>query len=325
MTDNSKARASNAIEVARDVIGKEAAALTLLADNLPAQFTDAVDLLVDTGGHLVITGIGKSGLIGRKLAATFSATGSPAFFVHAAEAAHGDLGMIKPGDTLIVLSNSGASAELRWVLNFARSANVPIIAIGARERSQMMQGATVPLLLPTVAEACPEKIAPTTSTAMMLALGDALAIAAMQRRGVTRSLLVGLHPGGSIGFGNLPVDALIENDSPLPLVRAETPMRDVVLEITSARKGVAGVVDDRGRLIGVVSDGDLRRSFDKILLATAGDVMGRAPKTTPSGTLIGQALETMRRHEITALFVMREDDPARPKGVVNIHDLSGPA
>ncbi len=308
-----------------EVIEQEAAALARLATCLPTNFDEAVSAITDNRGHLVIAGVGKSGHVGRKMAATFSATGTPSFFVHAAEAGHGDLGMIRSDDVIVILSNSGSSPELRPILDHARLRGITVIGIASREQSPLLQEANIALLLPEIAEACPEGIAPTTSTTMMIALGDALAIAAMKVRGVSRNLLVSLHPSGSIGFGNLPVDCLLRDGGPPPVVRKDASLRDVVLEISSGRKGLVGIVSDAGNLIGVVSDGDVRRALDRFLTARAEDVMTCQPKTVAGDLSIAEALRLMLDHQITAIFVMDRECPTRPIGVLNIHDLSRPA
>lgn len=307
------------------IIREERDALDALAAAIPDGFENAIDAIVNSQGHLVIAGVGKSGHVGRKLAATFSATGTPSFFVHAAEAGHGDLGMIRPDDIVVILSNSGASPELRPILDHANLNGIKVIGIASRKDSPLMRGCQIPLLLPDVPEACPEGIAPTTSTTMMIALGDALAITVMRARGVSRNLLVALHPSGAIGFGNLSVDTLTRDAGPPPLVNIDTSMRDVVLEISSGRKGLAGVVTAQGELLGVITDGDVRRSLDRFLTAKAGDVMTKNPKTVSGDTPIADALRLMLDNEITAIFIMDRSNPSRPIGVLNIHDLSRPA
>lgn len=310
------------LENGREVIRQEAQALALLADALAPGFVAAVQAVLETRGRLIVTGIGKSGHVGSKIAATFAATGTAAHFVHPAEAAHGDLGMIAANDALLVLSNSGATSELRAVVSHGRRLGLQIIAIVARETAPLARQADVVLCLPDVEEACPVRIAPTTSTTMMLALGDALALAVMQQRGITRRDLLQWHPGGSIGYRLLPVDHLLRDGRPLPLVERATPMRAVVLEMTAAGKGVAGVVDEAGHLVGIITDGDLRRAFDQILVATAGDIMTQTPVTIASGTTIEDALILMNEAKITVVFVMAAAEPRRPVGIVHIHDLA---
>lgn len=310
------------VQAGREVIQQEAQALALLAESLEGAFAKAVSLLLGTQGRVIVTGIGKSGHVGGKIAATLSATGTSAHFVHPAEAAHGDLGMIASGDTLLVLSNSGATQELRAVVSHAKRLSLRIVAIVARTTAPLARQADVVLALPDVSEACPARIAPTTSTTMMMALGDALALALMQRRGITRRDLLQWHPGGAIGYRLLPVDHLLQDGRALPLVSRDAPMRNVVLEMTAAGKGVAGVVDDAGHLAGVITDGDLRRAFDQILVARASDIMTQTPITIASGTTIEDALLLMNEAKITVVFVMDAADPRRPVGIVHIHDLA---
>ncbi len=315
-------RGSGAVQAARAVIELEARAVASLDSILDHRFEAAVELIVGTQGRVVVTGVGKSGHIGRKFAATLSATCTPSHFVHAGEAAHGDLGTICADDVLIVISNSGNSAELRAVVHFALTNGVPVIGITARADAPLLRQATIRLTVPPHPEACPVQVAPTTSTTMMLALCDALAIAAMDVRGVTLADIIERHPGGLIGSRYMPIESLISADVPLPLVRAGAPLRDAVLDMTMAGKGIAGVVDNDGNLIGAITDGDLRRSFDRILIARAGDVMTHDPKVLPSGMPIAEALDVLQENRITAAFVVAANNPRRPIGLVNIHDLT---
>ncbi len=309
------------IETGRAVVLQEAEALSLLAASLDDRFEQAIDLILNTERRVIVTGVGKSGHIGRKVGATLAATGTAAFFLHASEAAHGDLGMVVPGDTLLVLSNSGFSRELRPLITYARRFDIPIIAIVSKLNSPLAKAANILLPLPPTAEACPARIAPTTSTTMMLALGDALAIGAMNRRGVTRSEMAMWHPGGTIGSRLAPIEEIIDLDEPMPLVRADAPMRDVVFEMTSGGKGVAAVIDNAGALIGVITDGDLRRAFDQVLTARARDIMTPAPVTVPRGAPVEEVLALMHARKITVLFVTEADDPSHPIGIAHIHDL----
>jgi len=306
------------------VIQQEAAALIQLAASLDEVFSEAVQLIVGTAGRVIVAGMGKSGHVCRKIAATLSATGSSAFFLHPAEASHGDLGVLKPGDTMLVLSNSGATPELRPLVGYARKLDVPVVAVASEPKSWLMREADIALVLPQVPEACPERIAPTTSSTMMLALGDALAVAAMRLRGVSRRQLVGWHPGGNIGRDTMPVGDLVRLGEPLPLVTAQAGMRDVVIEMTSVGKGAAGVVDDAGNLIGIITDGDLRRAFDRMLTATAGEIMTANPKTVSGSTTVGEAQRMMIESRITVMFVMDPRSPTRPAAVLHIHDLALP-
>lgn len=305
----------------REVIETEARALTQLAGFLTESFADAVDLLVSTKQRVIVSGMGKSGHVGRKVAATLASTGTPSLFVHPAEAAHGDLGMITPGDTLLILSNSGTTPELRSILRHAKRFGCPIIAVASQHSSPLMQSADVQLLLPAVREACPVNIAPTTSTTLMMALGDALAVAAMRVRGLTRERLQLLHPGGAIGDRLLPVDRIMHVGDSLPLVEGDTPMAEVIIEMTRKSYGIAGVVAG-GELIGVITDGDLRRHSHHLFDSRATDVMTPDPKLVPEGAFCEDVLALLEEHRITALFVCAHDAPKRPVGLVHIHDFA---
>lgn len=310
------------LEAGRDVIDQEAKALRSLYHALDDSFVDAVWLILKTRQRVIVTGVGKSGHVGRKVAATLASTGTPAFFLHAGEASHGDLGMLGPQDTLVVLSNSGFTREIRPLLSHARRLGVPVIGIASDCNSPLGRQADILLELPRTEEACPARIAPTTSTTMMLALSDALAIAVMRQRGIARDDLARLHPGGEIGYRLSPVDDILDGNAALPLVRMDAPLRDVVLEMTSVGKGVAGVVDQLGHLVGVITDGDLRRSIDQVLIAKAADVMTRTPITAPSGTSIEDVRALMVDSKITVIFVTDRENTRRPIGVVHIHDLA---
>lgn len=307
--------------IGREVIQVEGRALFDLADCLDETFVDAVDLLVGTKQRVIVSGMGKSGHVARKIAATFASTGTPALFVHPAEAAHGDLGMITRGDLLLILSNSGATPELKAVVRHAKRVGSSIIAIASQASSPLMKSADVQLLLPAVREACPVNIAPTTSTTLMLALGDALAVATMRERGLTRERLQLLHPGGAIGDRLQPVDSMMHVGEKLPLVSPDAPMLDVVLEMTRKSFGIAGVVDG-GNLIGVITDGDLRRHSEELFSLTARDVMTPGPKIVPEGTMREDALAMLHEYRITAMFVTACDAPQRPVGLVHIHDFT---
>jgi arabinose-5-phosphate isomerase len=312
---------SKVLGVGREVIHLEGTALFELADCLDETFVAAVDLLVETKQRVIVSGMGKSGHVARKIAATLASTGTPALFVHPAEAAHGDLGMITQGDSLLILSNSGATPELTAVVNHAKRVGSSIIAVASQASSPLMKSADVRLLLPPVGEACPVNIAPTTSTTLMLALGDALAVATMRVRGLTRERLQLLHPGGSIGDRLQPIDSMMHVGPNLPLVAPDAPMLDVVLEMTHKSFGIAGVVED-GNLIGVITDGDLRRHSEQLFSLTARDVLTPDPKFVTEGTMSEDALAVLQEHRITALFVTAHDAPHRPVGLVHIHDFA---
>jgi len=312
---------SKVLGIGRDVIQIEGRALIDLAASLDETFADAVDLLVETKQRVIVSGMGKSGHVARKIAATLASTGTPSLFVHPGEAAHGDLGMITRGDLLLILSNSGSTPELKAVVRHARMVGSPIIAVASQAASPLMKSADVRLLLPVAREACPVNIAPTTSTTLMLALGDALAVATMRVRGLTRERLQLLHPGGAIGDRLQPVDTLMHTGDELPIVGADAPMLDVILEMTRKCFGIAGIVQD-DHLIGVITDGDLRRHSEQLFNLTARDVLTSDPKMVPEGTMCEDALAMLQEHRITALFVTAHDAPRRPVGLVHIHDFA---
>lgn len=315
----------------RSVIQTEAKALDRLSNLLDESFAEAVRLILATSMRVVVTGMGKSGHIGRKIAATFAATGTPAIFIHPAEAAHGDLGMIVAGDTLLAISNSGNTAELRPILAHATKLGCKVIGIASAVDTLVMRRADVRLLLPKAREACPANIAPTTSTTLTAALGDALAITTMQVRGVTREGLQALHPGGAISARLMPVTDVMRGADHMALVPPDQPMRDVLVTMTEKSLGIAGVIDGDGRLIGVITDGDLRRHVDTLLTSCAADVMTRNPKTISIAARAGDALAVLAESKITALFVVDTgnsafdwEDLGRPVGVIHIHDFTVP-
>src|SRR5688572_23284473 len=260
-----------------EVVGIEAEALRVLAGALDGTFVQACEAIFSAHGRVVITGMGKSGHIGRKWAATMAATGTPAIYVHPGEAAHGDLGMLIRGDVLIVLSNSGNTSELRAFLHYAKQIGVPVIGVASRLDSLVMRNANIRLCLPAAREACPANLAPTTSTTMQLALGDAIAMALMDLRGFTTDCMKALHPSGSLGLRMTPVRDIMHPASRIPLVGQSAHMHDVILTMTSMGFGIAGVVDPAGRLVGAITDGDLRRHFEELSGATAAEVMTADP------------------------------------------------
>ena len=307
-----------------EVITAEAKALDLLAESLGQSFVDACQALLACTGRVVITGMGKSGHIGRKWAATLAATGTPAFYVHPAEAAHGDLGMLVPGDVLIVISNSGNTTELRAFLHYAATIGVRIVGVAARPDSILLKCADIKVCLPSTLEACPANIAPTTSTTMQLALGDAIAMTLMDMRGFSRDGLKALHPGGSLGLRLTPVAEMMHGGRDMPLVDSAAQMQDVISVMTSRGFGIAGVVDAAGRLIGVITDGDLRRHFDDLATARAQDVMTIKPKTVKTDMLAEEVLQFLNDNMITCAFVKTPNAPVNsdvPVGIVHIHDF----
>jgi arabinose-5-phosphate isomerase len=316
------ADAASDIEFARRILSEGAAALHCLEALIGESFAAAVSLILAAPGRLIIGGLGKSGHVGRKLAATFSSTGTPSMFLHLAEALHGDLGGVRPGDVALLISHSGETAELHPIIAFLGEIEVPLIGISSNPNSTLIAASRVPILLPSLQEVCPEGLAPSTSTLMTLAIGDALALTLMRDRGFGAADFYRVHPAGSLGKRLRPVATVMRRGDAVPLVRPETPMLEAVVEMTAKRIGATGVVDDQGRLVGVITDGDLRRSLGRLSGGTAGDVMTPNPKTTRSITTVEDALARCVKHGISVLFVV--DDPAFPKpdGVVHIHDLS---
>ena len=299
------------------VIRREAGALETLAGALDESFSKAVGLLMAAKGRVIVSGMGKSGHIARKIAATFASTGTPAHFVHPAEASHGDLGMVAEGDVLIVLSNSGETPELADLLAHAKRFGIPMIGITSRDGSTVMRQATVGLLLPEVPEACEKGIVPTTSTTMTLALGDALAIALMEHRAFTPEHFRMFHPGGKLGARLLKVQDLMHKDP--PLVPDSLPMGETLLEITRRGYGVVGVTDRSGDLVGIITDGDLRRHLDGLLTHRAGEVMTANPRTIGPAALAGEALALMNDRKITCLLVTAQDS-RKAIGILHVHD-----
>lgn len=313
--------ASDVLGFGREVLHDEARALDALADSLDATFEQAVRLILDCNGKLIVSGLGKSGHIARKIAATFASTGTTATFLHLAEAIHGDLGMASKGDVAMLISQSGETPELEPVIDHFRHVGIPIVAITGNGGSMLAAAASAALVLPRWAEVGPESVAPTTSTTMTLALGDALAMTVMRQKGVTRSDFGRLHPGGSLGARLKPVSRLMHSKKALPLTRDNASMHDTVVEMTAKRLGIIGVVDSDGYLVGAITDGDLRRHIEQGLDHSAAEFMTRDPKTVAPDSLIDDALTLFEENKITALFVVEEDGRGKkPVGVLHIHD-----
>ena len=303
------------------VLQIEADGLLALQRTLDDSLERALDSLAGITGRVVVTGIGKSGHVARKIAATLASTGSPALYVHPAEASHGDLGMITPGDAVIALSNSGGTVELADIIAYTRRFRIPLIAVTSRRDSVLANAADVCLLLPKATEACPMGLAPTTSTTMMLALGDALAIALLERRGFSPADFQVLHPGGQLGRRLLRVADVMHGRDEMPLVGPDALTDQAILVMTSKRFGCVGIVDSHGRLIGIVTDGDLRRHMSPDLLRQpVGTIMTADPKSIRPDALAAEALAEMNITDrpVTSLFVV---DGERPVGIVHIHDL----
>src|SRR5712672_1176819 len=292
-----------------------------LQSDLGGSFASAADLIRNAKGRLIVTGLGKSGHIGRKVAATFASTGTPAFFVHAAEASHGDLGMITADDVIMALSWSGEQPEMKNLITYAKRFRIAVIAITAECESTLSKAADIALTLPKAREACPHNLAPTTSSLMMLALGDALAIALLEGRGFTSTDFSVLHPGGKLGAMLKFVRDLMHTGGAVPLKPLGTRMSEALVEMTSKGFGCVGIVDGRGLIAGIVTDGDLRRHMDMgpdLMAATVDEVMTKNPKTIGRDTLAGEALELLNSSKITAMIVT---DAGKPVGIVHLHDL----
>jgi arabinose-5-phosphate isomerase len=304
--------------IARRVITREADALTMLADSIGPSFAAAAALILAAKGRVIVSGMGKSGHIARKIAATFASTGTPAQFVHPAEASHGDLGMVMRGDVVMVLSNSGETPELDHIVAHTRRFDIPLIGIAGREGSTLLRQSDVAILLPDAPEACDQGIVPTTSTTMTLALGDALALALMEHREFTPEHFRVFHPGGKLGARLAKVESLMHAD--MPLVGQDTAMSEALLIISAKGFGVVGVTDADGYLAGIVTDGDLRRHMDGLLSLTAGQVMTPNPRTIGPGSLAEKAVAVMNDKKITCLFVVDPEGSRAPVGIIHIHD-----
>jgi arabinose-5-phosphate isomerase len=308
------------LATARRVIGIEARALEALGDAIDGAFGEAVDLILAATGRVIVSGMGKSGHVARKIAATLASTGTPAHFVHPAEASHGDLGMMTRGDVVLVLSNSGETPELADLIAYTRRFRIPMIGVASRADSALMRQSDVRLVLPPAEEACGTGVVPTSSTTMTLALGDALAVALMEHRRFTPEMFRTFHPGGKLGARLSKVRDLMHSGEALPLAALRTPMSDALLTISQKGFGVLGVLDDDHRLAGIVTDGDLRRHMDGLLDRTAGDVMTAAPRTIGPEALAEEAVAVMNERQITCLFVVDPVGSDRVAGLLHIHD-----
>ena len=305
------------LDAGRRVIAAEAQALHALEAALDDSFDAAVSLLLEARGRVIVSGMGKSGHVARKIAATLASTGTPAQFVHPAEASHGDLGMLTRDDVVLVLSNSGETPELADLVAYTRRFAIPMIGVASRADSTLCRQSDVALLLPQVPEACGTGVVPTVSTTMTLALGDALAIALMEHRAFTPQDFRDRHPGGKLGARLAKVSDLMHGPGELPMVDPDAPMSDVLLTISQKGFGVAGIAAPGGGLAGVITDGDLRRHMEGLLDRTAEEVMTRAPTTVSADTLAERAVGLMNDRKITCLFVL---DEGRVAGILHIHD-----
>ncbi len=315
---------AGAVESALRVVTTERNALealqAALTNGLAGPLCNAVNIIGGISGRVIVTGVGKSGHIGTKIAATFASTGTPAFFVHPVEANHGDLGMIGRDDAILAMSWGGESQELQGILNYSRRFSIPLIAMTAGETSTLAREADIVLLLPKVQEACPHGLAPTSSTVMQLAMGDAIAISLLEARGFTPSDFRIFHPGGKLGASLTHVRDIMHTGDRLPLVKQGTPMPEAIVTLSHKHFGCVAVLDDDGKLCGIVTEGDMARNLSRNLAELCvDDVMTRTPKTIKPTTLATAALATLNEHSIGALIVVDEDN--RPIGLVHFHDL----
>ncbi|MCJ7872781.1 KpsF/GutQ family sugar-phosphate isomerase [Phaeobacter sp. J2-8] len=305
-------------DIGRRVLQTEADALAAMADALPEDFEAVARLFAGLEGRVIVSGIGKSGHIGRKISATLASTGTPSTFVHGAEASHGDLGMITRHDVCLLISNSGETQELRDIILHTRRFSIPMVGLSSNPNSTLMQAADYQLTLPKRPEACPMGLAPTTSTTLTLALGDALAVAVMELRGFGSEDFQVFHPGGKLGAQLSRVSDLMHGPDMLPLVPADTKMEEVLITMTSKSFGIAAVVED-GKLVGVISDGDLRRNIGRLMQMTAGELASRNPVTVTPDILAAKALALLNARKIGALMVI--DEANHPVGILHIHDV----
>jgi arabinose-5-phosphate isomerase len=337
MTDTEPDR-ERAIATGRRVMAIEAEALALFADQLGAAFADAVALMLSARGRIIVSGMGKSGHVAHKIAATMASTGTPAQFVHPAEASHGDLGMVTRDDVVLVLSNSGETRELADIVAHTRRFGIPLIGVASRPGSTLLKAADIALELPAAPEACSVGLAPTTSTTLTMALGDALAVALMERRAFTPERFAEIHPGGRLGARLVTVGDLMATGDAVPLVPEDAAMPEALLVMTQKGYGVAGIIDARGCLTGVITDGDLRRNMEGLLERKVRDVATPRPRTITPDRLAQEALGVMNDHQITCLFVSDTGGdtegnpdggnsdggaPARPLGILHMHDCLG--
>jgi arabinose-5-phosphate isomerase len=317
--DHAQAAVLSALRTLEAEASGIAAIAAALQSDLCGPFAAAADLIRNAKGRLIVTGLGKSGHIGRKVAATSASTGTPAFFVHAAEASHGDLGMITPDDVILALSWSGEQPEMKNLITYAARFRIPLIAMTAERNSTLGEAADITLTLPKAREACPHNLTPTTSSLMMLALGDALAIALLEGRGFTSSDFSVLHPGGKLGAMLKHARDLMHTGDEVPLKPLGTSMSDALAEMSAKGFGCVGIIDARGHIVGIITDGDLRRQMRPDLITAAVDeVMTKNPKTIDRDTLAGEALEVLNSAKITTLIVT---DAGKPVGILHLHDL----
>ncbi|MEJ5377436.1 MAG: KpsF/GutQ family sugar-phosphate isomerase [bacterium] len=313
------------ISSARRVLEIESRAIGALVNQVGPDFASAVSIIFRCQGKVIVSGVGKSGHVGRKIASTLASTGTPSFFLHPVEGVHGDLGMATPEDVFLFVSHSGSSQEVLQLVPFVKRLGCPVISITGRRDSPLAKASDAVVLVEVEEEACPLGLAPTASTTSVLAMGDAMALSLLELKGFTPSDFAKLHPGGSLGKRLLlRVGDLMHTGEGIPLVHESTCMRDAILEITSKGLGVTGVVDDEGRLVGVITDGDLRRGLQRgnqMLEEPASRLMTRNPKCIQAQALAVDALNKMQRHAITSLFVFDGQDERAVSGIIHLHDV----
>ena len=307
------------VQAAKKVLQTEADALGILKNELPNDFSHLVKLILSLNGRVIVSGVGKSGHIGNKIAATLASTGTPAFFIHATEASHGDLGMITENDLCLLISNSGETSEIFDILTHARRFNIPVATISSNSESTLVKAADFKLCLPVVDEACPIGMAPTTSTTMMLALGDALAVALMEAKKFNTENFKVFHPGGKLGAKMMTVSQVMHKSDTLPLVKTETSMKETLLTMSSKGFGIAAVVNEVGFLVGVITDGDLRRNINDLMSKNAGNIASLSPITLLGETFVVDALNLMQDRKITAVIITSAEN--KPIGILHIQDL----
>ena len=311
--------ANSFVQAAKKVLQTEADALETLKNDLPNDFSDLVKLILNLNGRVIVSGVGKSGHIGNKIAATLASTGTPAYFVHATEASHGDLGMITEKDLCLLISNSGETSEIFDIVAHARRFSIPVATISSNTESTLVKAANFKLCLPVVEEACPIGMAPTTSTTMMLALGDALAVALMEAKNFNTENFKVLHPGGKLGAKMMMVSQVMHKSDALPLVETQTSMKETLLTMSSRGFGIAAVVNEKNVLVGVITDGDLRRHINDLMSKTAGEIASLSPITVVRETFVVDALKLMQENKITVLIVTSAEN--KPVGILHIQDL----
>tara|TARA_B100000212_G_C27348159_1_gene522339 strand:+ start:320 stop:1273 length:954 start_codon:yes stop_codon:yes gene_type:complete len=309
------------LKISKNIIEEEANALLLLSNSLDTNYNKVLSLISKTNGNIILSGVGKSGHIARKIASTLTSTGTPAYFIHPTEASHGDLGSIRKRDILFLLSKSGKSKELLDVLHFANKNNIKSILISSNKKSKLAQISSYNLIIPNVKEVGKNNIAPTTSTTMMLALGDAIALSISAYKKFSKEMFGEFHPGGNIGAKFIKVKDIMHSKSNIPLTSENTNMKDVIVKITNKNFGCIGVLDLSKSLVGIITDGDLRRHMtDNMLKKKAKDVMSKNPKVITENTFVSDALKIINDYKITSLFIMKDLKNKKPTGIIHLHD-----